>query len=98
LLPSFESQKIVATNTIKSVRRNILSLMHYDFKQKLKQKVKETKNFIILDVNEAYTTKTCSKCGSITNIGFSRIFKCHNCSLTTDRDVNAARNIYLKYM
>ena len=44
LLPSFESQKIVATNTIKSVKRNILSLRHYDFKQKLKQKIKETKN------------------------------------------------------
>ena len=42
------------------------------------------------------TTQTCSRCGSKpeTKIGLNvRIYKCKNCGLVLDRDINAAKNI-----
>ncbi len=53
-----------------------------------------------LEVNEAYTTQTCSSCGSlpperptgIAGLGI-REWKCGDCGAVHDRDVNAAKNI-----
>jgi transposase len=52
------------------------------------------------EVNEAYTTQTCSCCGCISRdspkgragLGI-REWICGECGVTHDRDVNAARNI-----
>ncbi|WP_218144498.1 RNA-guided endonuclease InsQ/TnpB family protein, partial [Giesbergeria anulus] len=52
------------------------------------------------EVNEAYTTQTCSCCGSIpasspkgrAGLGI-REWTCSDCGAAHDRDVNAARNI-----
>lgn len=52
------------------------------------------------EVNESYTTQTCSCCGVIPSsspkgragLGI-RVWTCGNCSASHDRDVNAARNI-----
>jgi transposase len=49
-------------------------------------------------VNEANTSRTCSSCGSLSGPGGVnglrvRIWICHGCGVTHDRDVNAARNI-----
>jgi transposase len=52
------------------------------------------------EVNEAYTTQTCSSCGVIpasspkgrAGLGMRR-WSCCNCGAEHDRDVNAARNI-----
>jgi len=51
------------------------------------------------EVNEAYTTQTCSCCGSRssspkgrTGLGI-REWTCHECGITHDRDINAALNI-----
>jgi putative transposase len=53
-----------------------------------------------LEVNESYSTQTCSSCGSlpasrprgIAGLGV-REWECSNCETVHDRDVNAARNI-----
>ena len=46
---------------------------------------------------EEYTSKTCTNCLKINyNLGSDKTFKCPNCSLIIDRDVNGARNILLK--
>jgi hypothetical protein len=58
-------------------------------------------NCKVIIVNEAYTTKTCGMCGIINNnVGSKEIFKCVNslCKYTMDRDIQAARNIYLRYL
>ena len=54
----------------------------------------------VFDVNEAYSTKTCSDCGSPTKRipeglqGLSvRKWTCEHCGTEHDRDVNAAQNI-----
>jgi len=44
-------------------------------------------------VNEAYTSKTCHKCGSRDTVIKGRYFKCNNCGLEYNRDLNGAINI-----
>lgn len=49
----------------------------------------------VIYVNPAGTSRKCSMCGSrIARIPEeNRLFTCHSCRVTVDRDVNAARNI-----
>jgi putative transposase len=55
------------------------------------------KNFI--QVNPAYTSKTCSNCGFINKELKSELkWKCPECGIELDRDVNAAINIRGKYI
>ncbi|CAG8707299.1 12432_t:CDS:1, partial [Cetraspora pellucida] len=63
--------------------------------QKLKFKIKETDLKVMIQ-DESYTSKTCSNCGNIQNIGGKKVYKCKNCSLVIDRDVNEARGIFLR--
>jgi putative transposase len=42
---------------------------------------------------------TCSNCGLINDkLGGSKIFKCKECKMEMDRDVNGARGIFIKQM
>jgi putative transposase len=48
----------------------------------------------VIKVNPAYTSQTCSKCGTRHKLTLSdRIFHCPVCDLELSRDVNAAINI-----
>ena len=48
-------------------------------------------------MNEAYTSKTCSECGYLKrNLGGSKVYHCDECGSVMDRDVNGAKNIFLK--
>jgi len=54
----------------------------------------QTEGFLLIKVNPAYTSQTCSKCGE--KHKESRIgedFKCVSCNMEMDADINAARNI-----
>lgn len=97
LLPSFEVKnmvgKIFRKIKAKSVRQ-MLSLSHFKFKMRLKSTA-ERLGCTVLDVNEAYTSKTCSACGKIHNIGSSKTMSCE-CGNEMDRDINGARGIYLR--
>jgi putative transposase len=99
LLPEFESQKLAQKSENKYLNRDLTILSHYTFKQRLlyKSTIKKCKVYI---VNEAYTSKTCSKCGNIKEIKNDKIYKCTNksCKVLIGRDINAARNILLKYI
>ena len=51
----------------------------------------------VKQVGEAYTSKTCSECGYLRyNLGGSKVFRCDECASVMDRDVNGAKNIFLK--
>jgi len=98
LLPTFESQEMVKHNrTLSSkTKRCFLRLRHYVFKQRLKT----TPGLNVRTVDEAFTTKTCGRCGTLNhNIGGSVVFQCpsETCGAVIHRDINAARNIYIKY-
>ena len=97
LIPSFESQEMVRRNKNRNCNRNMLQLKHYLFKERLKQKFELLIRKAVIECTEEYTSKTCTGCGSIkNNLGFSEWFSCDGCGLEIDRDVNGARNIYLK--
>ena len=52
----------------------------------------------VMFVNPENTSKMCSRCGNIRDdlTLWDRIYTCPNCGLSTDRDINAARNILIR--
>jgi len=71
---------------------------YYTFIQRLQYKCEQNKiGFIIKD--EAYTSKTCTRCSNKYDIGSDKIYKCKNnkCKLIIDRDLTGARNIMMLY-
>lgn len=98
LLPTFETSQMTSRQKRISSKttRAMLTWAHYKFKMLLKCKMERTGGRVI-ECGEHYTTKTCSRCGRINrNIKAQKIFMCSQCNLVCDRDVNAARNIFLK--
>ncbi len=54
----------------------------------------QTEGFLLIKVNPAYTSQTCSKCGEIHKESrMNENFKCISCNMELDADINAARNI-----
>jgi transposase len=48
-------------------------------------------------IDERYTSKMCSICGYLKeDLCGNKQFNCNNCKISLDRDINGARNIYLK--
>ncbi|NEO05326.1 MAG: transposase [Moorea sp. SIO3I6] len=98
LLPTFETSQMSKKRNRKlrsKTVRNMLSFAHYRFKEFLKQKVSETGK-IVVDVCEAYTSKTVSWTGEIVNIGGSKTIKSKIDGQVMDRDINGARGIFLR--
>ncbi len=82
----------------KKTKKNLLALSHFAFKQKLMSKAEEYANEVKI-VDESYTSKTCGGCGDLSEtLGAKRHFKCNTCPFSCDRDINAARNILIKYL
>lgn len=67
---------------------------HYKFKEYLKAKAKEYKT-IVTEVDEKFTSQSCSKCGELSNNYKNRLKMC-KCGYSINRDVNGARNILIK--
>jgi IS605 OrfB family transposase len=80
-------------NTSNNIAFN--DLKFHKFKQRLLYKA-SLNNVFVKMTNESYTSKTCSSCGTLNNIGASKFFNCSACSLKCDRDTNAAKNILMK--
>ena len=102
LLPDFNTQQMVRKGKRKISSKTawaMLTWSHYRFKQRLLFKAQEYPHCKVLIVNEAYTSKTCGQCGKIHDkLGASKVFKCHSCAFTWDRDWNGARNVLLKFL
>lgn len=99
LLPSFET-KIMSNRLMRKIHtktvRKMIGLSFYRFSEILKYKCK-LRGSKVLTVSEAYTSKTCGNCGELHNkLGGNKIYKCSNCNLEIDRDLNGARNIMLR--
>lgn len=73
----------------------MLTLSHYKFKQFLKHKAFENGK-VVLDVNEAYTSKTVSWTGEIIpKLGGAKVIKSSDGRMMP-RDWNGARGIFLR--
>lgn len=92
-----KSHDIVKKNTNKFLNRDVNDLKFYKFKQRLIYKA-NVLNKQVFNVNERYTTMTCSSCGNLNNVGKNKIYKCENqiCKITLLRDISAAKNILMK--
>ncbi|NEP51641.1 MAG: transposase [Moorea sp. SIO3C2] len=98
LLPTFETSQMSKKSSRKlrsKTVRNMLSFAHYRFKEFLKHKAIENGK-IVVDVCEAYTSKTVSWTGELVKIGGSKIIKSKIDGQTMDRDINGARGIFLR--
>jgi transposase len=93
-----KSHDIVKDGKNHVLNKNTNDLKFYEFKKRLLEKAEE-KNKLVYEINEAFTTKTCSSCGFINNlVGSSEVYKCvnNNCKIHVGRDINAAKNILMK--
>jgi putative transposase len=99
LLPIFESQEMVKSMNSyqKKCKDKLLTLKHYKFKERLINKAKSIKNLRVHIVNEAYTSKTCTNCGTL-NETKPNYMECRSCKITVERDINGSRNILLKHL
>ena len=94
LYGDIKSHSIVKHSKKKFLNSNFNLLKFYQFKTRLQYKAL-SKAKIVKCVNEAWTSQTCSFCGCITQVGSSKTYECAKCSLITDRDYNAAKNIFM---
>lgn len=90
-IPTFETSEMVLKSkrriNTKSVR-SMLTWSHYRFKQLLIS-MAELSGVLVVEMSEAFTSKTCGKCGHIhAKLGGSKIFKCPECGYVVDRDAN----------
>lgn len=82
----------------KKDKQKLASLRHCELVDRLIMKTREIKNCKLEIVNEAFTTKTCSGCGEQKEtINKNRVYECVKCGLEIDRDINASKNIMLRY-
>ena len=98
LLPTFETQQMTKRGVRKLRKKSVrqmLTLSHYRFKAFVKQKALEY-GVQVIDVCEAYTSKTVSWTGEIVaNLGGSKVIKSSK-GHRMDRDLNGARGIFIK--
>jgi putative transposase len=98
-LPTFESAQMTAKAGRKigsKTARGMLTWAHYRFQQFLKFQAKK-KNVVVVDVSEAYTSKTCTKCGHIhTKLGGAKVFVCPKCNHKMPRDWQGALGVMLR--
>jgi len=98
MVTDFSSKKVGSKkgNLNKMSKRVLGKISHYNFRQRLQNKCQEY-GCQYLEVNEAYTSKTCCKCGNVKHtLGTNKIYKCDECKIVLDRDVNGAIGIFLK--
>lgn len=98
-LPTFETSQMVA-KVRRKIRaktvRSMLTWADYRFELFLNQKAEMT-NRIVIYGSEAYTSKTCTKCGHIHHsLGGSKVFKCPECGHVLPRDMNGALGFMLR--
>lgn len=99
LIPKFETSQMVnkAVRKLSSKTvRQMVGWAHYRFRQRLIFKCRQYGTKIAV-VDEAWTSKTCSECGSLHfHLGSKKVFSCPSCKAIMDRDVNGAKNVFLK--
>jgi putative transposase len=102
VIPIFKVQEMVCRSGPRQRRlnsrgaRNLLSLGHFKFRQRLLSKARQTRSKVWV-VTEEYTSKTCGSCGERYNVT-GKNYMCPSCGTEFDRDFNGARNILIKHL
>lgn len=99
MIPPFETSQMInkATRNIGSqTARKMVTWAHYRFRQRLLFKCRQYGCKVAI-VDESWTSKTCSRCGGLDHsLGGKKVFSCPHCKMVMDRDINGAKNIFLK--
>ncbi|KAJ3112443.1 hypothetical protein HDU96_004557 [Phlyctochytrium bullatum] len=94
--PAFDTKSVSSkrrkTQLDKESKDLLKSINHEGLLKRIKQKV-EASGGVVIVTSEAFTTKTCSRCGHHRTVGRARIYSCTKCKAVMDRDGNAAMNI-----
>lgn len=96
LLGNYSTKSMVESNNIYKMNKRIgSSLKFYQFREKLiyKSIIRNCKFSLIDEFN---TTKSCSNCSTLNDIGSSREYKCKQCLHLYTRDTNSCKNILLR--
>lgn len=98
-----EKDMLIQDKNISSIYKNrhnrlVKNAMIYTVQKIISYKCENNNIPVIFADRNFPSTKLCSSCGNEIEIGTKRIYKCPNCGLIIDRDLNAALNLahYIK--
>lgn len=98
ICPTFPIKQMVKSRKIsKETKRLMYMFSFYRFKTKLKFKC-DMYGKTVFFVDESYTSKTCCRCGHLTDVKGAEIYTCKKCKLVIDRDYNGTINILIKFL
>ena len=96
MIPDFKvSQMLKGKKISRQTKRMLCMYSFHSFMLKLKYKCKKNEKKLYV-VDEAWTSKTCTLCGKINDVGGKEVYQCGGCGNEVDRDVNGSRNILIK--
>jgi len=96
VIPEFKISGMVRGKKLSRMTKRLLYMFSFhSFLQKLRFRCSNT-NTSLYVVGEEYTSKTCTRCGEMNDVGGSEEYRCGRCGLVIDRDVNGSRNILIK--
>ena len=89
--------KVVGNRLPKKAKDRLHQWSIYKFRESLLHRARGTDVQVVVE-DEAYTSQTCSECRQRTKVGARETFCCksNKCQFTTNRDVNAAKNILFR--
>lgn len=92
-LSKFAAIKDVDNNLGNKARAQRFSVSPSEFRDAIKNAA-ERENVPWIEINPSYTSQDCSECGwRNKELGTETEWRCKNCGVSHDRDVNAAKNI-----
>lgn len=96
------SNSLIVLGDLKGIRKSakgkrfnriVSNMPYYELTQMIEHKA-NWNGLKVVKVNEAYTSKTCSKCGSMNTTRNNQAnFKCRDCDYQVNADFNGAKNI-----
>jgi putative transposase len=94
------ANRLIAVGNVRGAGKSVLDAGWSTFRNQLEYKARRHRA-VYVEVNEAFTTQTCSRCGDCSSPGRPRgiaglgirEWECSSCGAIHDRDVNAATNI-----
>lgn len=90
-----KSHDIVQNGKNRFINRDFNDLKFHLLRSRLLYKATLNGKTVIL-VPEPYTTKTCSRCGTVKNIEDSKVYQCSKCEKNFERDENSGKNMCIK--
>jgi transposase len=102
LLPRFDTKQMIHKDAHRKLSskgcRQLMTWSHATLRNLIKDKARHIKDLIIIEASEAWTTKTCSQCGEINDIGRSKQYLCAECGHQEDRDINSTKVILARFI